>query len=73
MCGTLSHLDHTTAPVLRYLFKKSVEPFLLILHNWVYRGILQDPYEEFFVERVPVSTNANNSNNSTTTATSSSS
>lgn len=39
--------------MLLRIFAASCRPLLATLHKWLYQGLLEDPFEEFFVMRVP--------------------
>lgn len=41
------------ASMLLRIFAASSRPLLLTLHKWLYRGLLEDPFEEFFVMKAP--------------------
>lgn len=42
--------DKSIKELFSYLLEKSSEPFLAILMNWIYNGILDDPFNEFLVK-----------------------
>uniref|UniRef100_A0A183AN02 Gamma-tubulin complex component n=1 Tax=Echinostoma caproni TaxID=27848 RepID=A0A183AN02_9TREM len=40
--------------LLSYLLRAASVPFFTILQKWIYRGVISDPYEEFFIATGPV-------------------
>jgi gamma-tubulin complex component 2 len=46
----LNSSDKSIKELFSFLLEKSAEPYLEILKKWVYRGILDDPFEEFIVK-----------------------
>ncbi|KAA0200743.1 Gamma-tubulin complex component [Fasciolopsis buskii] len=39
--------------LLSYLLRAASVPFFKILQKWIYRGVISDPYQEFFIEAGP--------------------
>ena len=39
--------------MLLSVFAASCRPLLATLHAWLYRGVLDDPHQEFFVQAAP--------------------
>ena len=36
--------------ILLYLFQETMKPFLRFIEKWIYEGIIEDPYDEFFIK-----------------------
>jgi hypothetical protein len=46
-----NHGNGECSPVIRYLFHRAAQPYLRMLHEWIYHGELIDPFHEFMVTR----------------------
>uniref|UniRef100_A0A7S0H3Y5 Spindle pole body component n=1 Tax=Amorphochlora amoebiformis TaxID=1561963 RepID=A0A7S0H3Y5_9EUKA len=48
-CGTLSGGLKGTEPLFQFLFDRALEPYLRMLRAWIYKGQLEDPFNEFMI------------------------
>lgn len=50
ICLFIQDADLIHRPLLKFLFLRSYEPYSLFIRSWIFKGRINDPYEEFVVE-----------------------
>ena len=39
--------------LIRFLFERACQPYIVFIRSWLYLATVQDPFGEFFVKAVP--------------------
>jgi hypothetical protein len=50
--------DLQAVHLLRDIFRKTIQPLLEMINEFIYQGSFDDPFQEFFIEKVPINAKA---------------